>query len=92
MIDYSQTSRYFGITEDPDLVQTDLVVLNPQFTETTVRINEVNSPEILSQRIYNNPNYWWVICQYNGILDPKILPYGKKIRYPHLVKPPREDA
>lgn len=92
MIEYQQTSRYYKITEDENIVQTDLVVLNMPYTETTVRRGEEYNPEILSQRIYNNPNYWWVICQYNGILDPKVELYlGKKIRFPTLTKSPRED-
>lgn len=92
MIEYTQTSRYYKIVEVDNVLQTDLTVLNVSYTETTVRRGEENNPEILSQRIYNNPNYWWVICQYNGIIDPKNdLPLGKKIRFPNITKSPREE-
>ncbi len=90
MPDYAQTSRYYHITEDPNLVQTDLIVFNLPYTETTVKEGEQNNPEILSQRIYNNPHYWWVICQYNGIIDPKNIPLGMVIKYPTITHPPRE--
>ena len=90
MSEYQPTSRYYGIKENPDLIQTDLVILNTEFTETTVRNGEQNNPEILSQRIYNNPHYWWVICQYNGIIDPDNIPLNMKIRYPKITVPPRE--
>ena len=91
MIEYTQTSRYYHIFENPDIVQTDLSILNLPFTETTVRSGEQNNPEILSQRIYNNPHYWWVICQFNGITDPDNIPLGMVIRYPTLTEPPRVD-
>ena len=76
MIEYTQTSRYYHIFEDPALVQTDLYVLNLPYTETTVREGEENRPELISQRIYNNPHYWGVICHYNGIIDPENIPLG----------------
>ena len=90
MSEYQVTSRYFGIKENTNLIQTDLIVLNTEFTETTVRKGEQNNPEILSQRIYNNPHYWWVSCQYNGIVDPDNIPLGMKIKYPKITVPPRE--
>jgi hypothetical protein len=31
--------------------------------------NIANSPG-LAYQIYGDRNYWWVICMYNGILDP----------------------
>lgn len=91
MIEYTQTSRYYHILEDPSLVQTDLSVLNLPYTETTVKEGEQNRPELIAQRIYNNPHYWWVICQYNGIIDPENIPQGLVIRYPTLVQSPRAD-
>ena len=90
MSEYAITSRYYHIMEDPELVQTDLIILNTPYTETTVRLGEQNNPEILSQRIYNNPHYWWVICQYNGIIDPDNIPAGMKIKYPTITNPPRD--
>lgn len=91
MIQYTHTSRYYGIKEDQGIIQTDLIVLNLPFTETYVRNGEHRHPELLSQRIYGNPSYWWVICQYNGIVDPSTIWVGMKIRYPTITKAPRED-
>jgi hypothetical protein len=31
--------------------------------------NVANSPG-LAYQIYGDKNYWWIICIYNGILDP----------------------
>ena len=90
MSEYTPNSRYYHIKEDPYLVQTDLIIFNTTFTETTVRSGEQNNPEIIAQRVYNNPHYWWVICQYNGIIDPKNIPLGMKIRCPNITVPPRE--
>lgn len=92
MITYTQASRYYSITEDPDIIQTDLIVMNTSYEETTVQENERNSPELVAQRVYNQPNYWWVICQYNGIMDPRILPAGMKIKYPLITHAPRSKA
>lgn len=90
MIDYTFTSRYYHINEDPSIIQIDLINMNLPYTETYVRKSEENRPALVAQRVYNNPNYWWVICQYNGILDPKILPNGTLLRIPNLTKAPRE--
>lgn len=90
MITYSQTSRYYGIKEEDGIIQTDLITMNTSFLETTVRSGEQGQPELLSQRVYGNPNYWWVICRYNGIIDPAGMWEGLKIRYPDITRPPRE--
>ena len=90
MIEYSVTSRYYHINEDPQITQIDLTVLNLPFTTTTVRRGEQNCPELLSQRVYNNPNYWWVICQFNGILDPSLMPIGLEVKCPIITRAPRE--
>lgn len=90
MKQYAPTSRYYNITENPDIIQTDLIVMSLPYTTTTVHIEEKNSPELLAQRVYNNPHYWWVICQYNGIQNPDILPVGLEVKCPVLVNSPRE--
>lgn len=87
--DYAQTSRYYGIKESNDVVQTDLIVLNLPYQVTYVRESEVNRPELLAQRVYNNPMYWWVLCQFNGIQNPNLLPLGFEIRCPNLTETPR---
>lgn len=91
MIEYSTTSRYYKIKEEQSIIQIDLINLNLPYQETVVRSIEVNNPELLSQRVYNNPHYWWVICQFNGIIDPKNIPLGMKIKYPILTNSPREN-
>lgn len=90
MKEYKQTSRYYHITEDPNIIQTDLIVMNVPYTLVKVKLEEKNKPELLAQRVYNNPHYWWVICQFNGIQNPDNIPVGLELKIPTLVNPPRE--
>ena len=62
MIEYRSNSRYFGIKENMNVIQEDLVNMNVDFTEVVVLVEEENNIELVSQRCYNNPSYWWVIC------------------------------
>tara|TARA_R110000765_G_scaffold151825_1_gene254442 strand:- start:905 stop:1207 length:303 start_codon:yes stop_codon:yes gene_type:complete len=40
-------------------------------------------PDLLSQKAYGTPKYWWLICAVNNISDPfeQIIP-GKTIKLP----------
>lgn len=84
MIEYRSNSRYFGIKENMNVIQEDLVNINVDFTEVVVLVEEENNIELVSQRCYNNPSYWWVICRFNGILNPCNIPIGLKLRIPNI--------
>ena len=84
MIEYRSNSRYFGIKENMNVIQEDLVNINVDFTEAVVLVEEENNIELVSQRCYNNPSYWWVICRFNGILNPCNIPIGLKLRIPNI--------
>ena len=84
MIEYRSHSRYFGIKENMNVIQEDLVNTNVDFTEVVVLVEEENNIELVSQRCYNNPSYWWVICRFNGILNPCNIPIGLKLRIPNI--------
>lgn len=84
MIEYRSNSRYFGIKENMNVIQEDLVNMNVDFTEVVVLVEEENNIELVSQRCYNNPSYWWVICRFNGILNPCNIPIGLKLRIPNI--------
>ena len=86
MSDYKSNSRYYGIKEDIDLLQEDLINMNVSYEETIVMSGEKDSIELVSQRCYNNPSYWWVICRFNGILNPCNIPVGLKLRIPDIQK------
>ena len=84
MIEYRSNSRYFGIKENMNVIQEDLVNMNVDFTEVVVLVEEENNIELVSQRCYNNPSYWCVICRFNGILNPCNIPIGLKLRIPNI--------
>ena len=84
MIEYRSNSRYFGIKENMNVIQEALVNMNVDFTEVVVLVEEENNIELVSQRCYNNPSYWWVICRFNGILNPCNIPIGLKLRIPNI--------
>lgn len=46
-----------------------------------------NRPDLLGYVFYGDPGLWWVICQYNGILDPMTeLVEGKPLLIPTKTK------
>lgn len=45
---------------------------------------EAERPDLLSYLFYKDTQYWWVIMHYNGLLSPKDIKTGVKIRYPSL--------
>lgn len=84
MISYKSNSRYYNIKENTDVLQEDLVNMNVSYTEVVVMPDEKNNIELVSQRCYNNPSYWWAICRFNGILNPCNIPVGLKLRIPDI--------
>jgi hypothetical protein len=49
----------------------------------TIRKEECH-PEYLSYTLYGSLQYWWILMLYNGLLNPKDLKVGLKIKYPNL--------
>lgn len=39
------------------------------YTWTTIKHNEAQRPDLLSNRIYGSDEYWWVVMQLNGFAD-----------------------
>ena len=40
-------------------------------------------PDLISNNVYGTPNYWWLICTANNIIDPfEELKAGKTIKIP----------
>jgi hypothetical protein len=37
---------------------------------TVVRSPEENRPDLIAQRVYDDPDLWWFIMWFNGICDP----------------------
>lgn len=43
----------------------------------------VGRPDLLSYTFYGDVGFWWIICQYNGILDPQVeLVAGRELLIP----------
>ena len=45
----------------------------------------VGRPDLISNSVYGTPDYWWVICAANRIVDPfEQLTAGKQIKIPMI--------
>ena len=45
---------------------------------------EEKHPEYLSDALYGDTQYWWILMWYNQLLSPNELTIGKEIMYPAL--------
>lgn len=59
-------------------------ILTPDESYVITQSDEANAPG-LAFRFYGDRSYWWVLCLYNGIIDP-ILGFepGQVIQIPNL--------
>jgi hypothetical protein len=55
----------------------------PEFGKWIVQSEEQRS-DILSNKIYGDPQYWWILLFYNNLTDNDDLSIGTVIRYPGL--------
>lgn len=46
--------------------------------------SEVGKPDLISYRIYNDPQYWWILLAYNNIIDVESVVIGLVLEYPSL--------
>lgn len=44
----------------------------------------VERPDAISYLIYGDPQYWWILLMYNGILDVSGISTGTVISYPSI--------
>lgn len=51
----------------------------------TVSLDDENRLDIISNRYYGTPRYWWVIALANEIIDPFDIPIGMYLRIPSLI-------
>ena len=54
-----------------------------RFSKFNTQRIQSSRPDLLSQKAYGTPKYWWLICAVNNISDPfeQIIP-GKTIKLP----------
>lgn len=61
--------------------------LEPNEDDTFVTVTQEyeRRPDLLSSRVYGDPELWWVIYEFNGIMDPLFdLKMGQILRIPSL--------
>lgn len=46
---------------------------------------EVNRLDIISEKFYGTPDYWWAIALANGFIDPFVVNEGIMVRIPSLI-------
>lgn len=87
--EYSQTSRYQVLRVIEDEGDTYLETYNQKFVPETegdsyhiVEHSEVNRLDIISEKYYNTPDYWWAIALANGMIDPFVVSEGVMLRIP----------
>ena len=44
-----------------------------------------NRIDLIANRIYGETQLWWVLMEYNGLLDPEDIPANTMIAYPSLL-------
>lgn len=56
-----------------------------QYGFHTVSETDLGQPDSIAHRYYGDSNWWWLICTYNGIVNPIVDMYlGQKLRIPVL--------
>lgn len=56
-----------------------------QFFFHTVTETDLGQPDQIAYKYYNDSNWWWMLCSYNGIVNPMTDMYlGQRIRIPAL--------
>lgn len=78
MANFKKTSRYKIVTTAKNRSNEDFVILKnplnlePGDGDTFLTINQelLQRPDLISQAAYGSTEYWWVIYEFNGIMDP----------------------
>ena len=89
--EYDKVSRYqvLRVIEDKDMYLETYNQVKVPVTESDsyhiVTESEVNRLDIISNKYYNTPNYWWMIALANEFIDPFIVNEGVMIRIPSLL-------
>jgi hypothetical protein len=93
MANFKKTSRYKrAVVTSNRSGQNFIILRNPISLEPdqgdtffTVTQEVQKRPDLISQTFYGNPDYWWVIYEFNQIRDPLFeLKIGQILRIPAL--------
>lgn len=96
MANFKQTSRYRDAVVTKNRSNQNFIILRnpiklePGAGDTFITVTKelLQRPDLISYAAYGNPNYWWVIYEFNGIRDPI---FGLKLN-DILRIPPIEDV
>lgn len=93
MANFKRNSRYSkGLvatnrSNKPFLVLRRPLALEPSEDDTFIVVTQeyTKRPELLSSKVYGTPELWWVIYEFNGIMDPLFdLKIDQVLRIPSL--------
>lgn len=91
MLEYSRVSRYsqfpyYYNTNDNKYMMGTTSWLNTDCEYVSVEIKPTDSLTSLAQVYYGEPDYWWIIADFNKIIDAFTPIYGKydKLKIPSL--------
>lgn len=79
-------ARFMEYTDNYDPLTSsmfDRITSLPQSGEYVVQ-GEDGRPDLLSQAIYSDPQYWWILLMYNRIIDYRNVVTGQAIRFPAI--------
>lgn len=83
---YDRLSRYSSIpiyynTKTKEMVYGTAKHLNSATEAVLYTVKENDTYDSIALSFYNNPTYFWIICDYNRIIDPFIDPEPQTILY-----------
>lgn len=93
MANFKSTSRYSRAIVTTNRSNKNFILLRKSIdlvpdqgdTFFTVTQEVLNRPDLIAQTFYGNPEYWWVIYEFNGIRDPLFgLKLNQILRIPDL--------
>lgn len=93
MANFKRLSRYAsGLiatnrNNKPFLVLRRPLQLSPGEDDIIIEITQeyVKRPDLISTKVYGTPDLWWVIYEFNGIMNPLFdLKIGQILRIPNL--------
>lgn len=72
----------------PDWLRARYVDLADQVFEYVIHVvseTDLGMPDAIAFKYYENSNWWWVLCSYNGIVNPATDMFlGQRLRIPLL--------
>jgi len=85
--DRSRFVDYSDLIKDYDILQSDFVDSLKRLQSlgfVSITEPDENRLDIISFRLYGDTTMWWILAEFNGLLNPFELEVGSKIFYPSL--------